>query len=131
AGTNFLYPNRAWLHLSADNKQLLLDSTGAASLVWRGTAANPTFWDVNTTGNWQNGGNPSDVFLNGDNVTFDDTATTYTVAIQGASVSPGSVTFNNGNTYTITGGAIGGIASATKNGTGIDVITNHKTYAGG
>lgn len=40
---------------------------------WTGAAAiNPTFWNVNTTANWSGG---NSLFLNGDAVTFDDTAT--------------------------------------------------------
>ena len=48
----------------------------------------PYFWDTNTTTNWLNGASP-DKFLATDNVTFDDTASSFTVAIQGSSVTPG------------------------------------------
>jgi autotransporter-associated beta strand protein len=130
-GTNFLYNNRGTLRLSNDLTQLLLDNTGAATLTWRGNhGTNPTFWDLGTTNNWVNGVNP-DVFLTGDNAVFDDTAAGYTVAIQGTSVSPASVTFNNSfNAYTITGGAINGVATLTKNGSNIVVLANNNTYSG-
>jgi autotransporter-associated beta strand protein len=130
-GTNFIYNNRGSLHLSPDNTQLLLDNTGAATLSWRGNhGTNPTFWDVGTTNNWVNGVNP-DVFLTGDNAVFNDTAIGYAVAIQGASVSPATVTFNNSaNAYTITGGAINGVATLTKNGSNTVILANNNTYSG-
>src|SRR5205085_151533 len=89
------------------------------------------FWDVQTTTNWLNGATP-DKFFVGDAVTFDDTASAFTVAVQSNSVAPSSVTFNNSaNTYTVTGSAISGAGSLVKNGTGTVVIANDNTYSGG
>jgi autotransporter-associated beta strand protein len=90
---------------------------------WTGAAAiNPTFWNVNTTANWSGG---DSLFLHGDAVTFDDTATPVTpvtVAIQGL-VSPSAITFNNtAKAYTVTGAAGNGITGSTgltKSGTGV------------
>jgi autotransporter-associated beta strand protein len=90
----------------------------AAALTWKGNdGTNPTFWDIGTTFNWDNAG--SDRFFSNDAVTFDDTASSYAIAIQGSSVSPGNMVFNHStNNYTISGGTIGGSGSLTKSGSG-------------
>jgi autotransporter-associated beta strand protein len=88
-----------------------------ATLTWKGTdGSNPTFWDVGTTFNWDNSG--SDRFFTNDAVTFDDSTSSYAVAIQGSSVSPGNMVFNHSGNYTISGGTIGGTGSLTKSGSG-------------
>ena len=51
-----------------------------------------TFWDTDLTANWDNGGSP-DKFLVGDNVLFNDTATSFTVAMCRPTILPGNVTF--------------------------------------
>ncbi len=128
--TNFIYNTRGSIYLGGGGTQLLVDKLPAASLVWKGNQPNPTFWDIRTTQNWNNGG--PDFFYNADDVTFDDTASTFNVAIQPTSVSPNSVTFNNNsNTYTISGGAINGASTLTMNGSGTVVLTNTNTYSGG
>lgn len=106
---------------------ITLTIPAGASLVWAGTdVTNPTFWNNNVTPNWLNGGSP-DVFFAGDNVLFDDSAATKTVAMQGL-LSPASVTFNNstGNDYSITPNGVGfgftGATSIVKNGTGTATI---------
>lgn len=80
-------------------------SFGQGNITWvGGDATNPTFWD-DATENWSG---DFTTFLDGDNVTFDDTASTFDVEIQQV-VSPASVTFNNtANTYTVTGNTIQG-----------------------
>lgn len=129
-GTNFLFTGRGTAYLNGTSTQLLFNSTPGI-LKWSGNnGTNPSFWDVQTTTNWDNAGTP-DKFFSGDAVTFDDTATSYNVAIQGTSVMPGSITFNNsGNVYTITGGAIAGAGNVIKNGTGSVIISNNNTYTG-
>ncbi len=110
----------------------VLPTSAGASLVWRGNnGTNPTFWDVQTTTNWQNGANPADTFFQADNVTFDDTATSYTVAIQ-AAVNPSTVVVNNvTNAYTIQGAAgIGGSTTFTKTGAGNLTMTTPNTFTG-
>jgi hypothetical protein len=49
---------------------LIVEPAAAANLTWTGAAS--TAWDTNTTANWINGGPV--VFLEGDEVTFDDSA---------------------------------------------------------
>ncbi len=92
----------------------LVVSGAAASQTWvGGDATNPSYWDVNTTGNWTG---TDSVYFDLDNVTFNDSASSFAVDIQ-ADVSPGSVTFDSstGNTYTVTGA---GISTGTMNLTG-------------
>lgn len=89
-----------------------------ASLTWKGNdSANPGFWDVATTSNWTHGG--ADRFFSNDAVTFNDSASSFAVVIQGTSVSPGDMVFNHSaNDYTVSGGTIVGGGSLTKSGSG-------------
>ena len=88
------------------------------------TAGNPAFtwvgavgvtsngnWDT-STGNWTSAG-AGNVYSNGANVTFDDSATgTTTVTVQAGGVSPNTMIFSNGaSNYSFSGGAIN-VASA-------------------
>lgn len=102
----------------AGTSTLTYTATAPAALTWKGTdGTNPTYWDVGTTFNWDNSG--ADRFFSNDAVTFDDTASSYAIAIQGSSVSPGDMVFNHSaNDYTISGGAIAGTGSLTKSGSG-------------
>jgi hypothetical protein len=60
-------------------------------LVWKGNVSSS--WDIATTQNWLNGVSP-DRFYTGDDVTFDDTATSFTVALSGA-LHPGNTSPND------------------------------------
>ena len=117
-------------YLTNGNTQLMfVPSSVNASLVWKGNnALHPNYWDTLTTTNWSNGGTP-DEFYTADNVTFDDKASTFNVAIQGASVLPTSVTVNSATNYTITG-VIGGSTTLTKGGTGTLLLPNANSYTG-
>ncbi|MCU0795405.1 MAG: autotransporter adhesin family protein [Akkermansiaceae bacterium] len=108
------------------NTSVDLQFTGGL-LVWTGdTSGN---WDINSTQNWDLGGN-ADVYLDGDDVIFDDTATTATVTLAG-SVSPASVEFDNSVlNYQISGGTLAGGGGLIKAGTGTAVITSDTTYTG-
>jgi autotransporter-associated beta strand protein len=130
-GNNFIFTGRGTSYLAAGNTQLLIDYT-PASLKWTGSdVTNPTFWNTNATANWSNGGS-SDVFFAGDSLTFDDTATSFAVAVQGASVEPGNTVVSNTlNPYTFSGGAIGGTGTLTKSGTNSLTISNTNTFTGG
>ena len=118
--------------LATTANSVVLNVTGVpASLVWTGAnATNPTFWDLNTTANW-NGG-PNGKFADGDLVLFDDTATATVVDVQGW-LAPVSVTFNNttAKPYSLTGtGSIDGATGITKNGNGLVTITNDNSNSG-
>ena len=130
AGTNFIFTGRGTTYLNGTNTKLLFDYV-PASLKWTGTGASPTFWDVNATQNWLNGAS-ADVFFAGDSTTFDDTATTFVVAVQGATLTTGNLVFNNStNAYTLSGGAITGAGSLTKGGSNSLAISNANTFSGG
>jgi autotransporter-associated beta strand protein len=97
--------------------QIKLNVTGSnANLVWGGTN---TTWDVLSTFNWKNGA-ARDTFKEGDAVTFDDSATNFTVSLN-TTVYPASITFNNNSNYSTSGtgsGRITGATGVTKNGNG-------------
>jgi autotransporter-associated beta strand protein len=124
--------------LSFTNGNTELTLTGgtaaAATLLWTGAnVANPTFWDAAVTPNWSNSGS-TDRYYAGDHVIFDDTATTTAVAIQGTSVSPASIIFNNSTkNYSVSGGLITGSASLTKSGSGTVTLatTGTSNFSGG
>jgi autotransporter-associated beta strand protein len=134
-GANFIIGSRSGsLGFNPAGNQLYFTNgaAAAASLKWTGNSANPTFWDVVTTPNWSNKGN-TDRFYNGDHVTFDDSAVSTVVAVQGA-VTAGSIIFSNtAKAYTISGGGIGGAGSLVKYGTNLVTLTNSgpNTFTGG
>jgi autotransporter-associated beta strand protein len=102
-------------------------ATNPASLTWKGWDATHgmTNWDIHVSTNWANtnGGNP-DFFYNGDRVTFDDSASTFSVYL-GGQVGPDMMLFTNNTTqYTFNGPGyiVGG--SLTNNGSAGLVIAN-------
>jgi autotransporter-associated beta strand protein len=99
----------------------------SANLTWVGN--NGSNWDVETTANWT-GASPN-TFYQSDNVTFNDSASSFTVNVAG-SVQPTAVTINNSaNAYTFSGtGGIGGAATFTKTGTGKLTMTTANTFSG-
>jgi fibronectin-binding autotransporter adhesin len=116
----------------AGTNQITYTPSAPVSLTWKGgDGANPTYWDTATTFNWTNGS--PDRFFSSDNVTFDDTASTFAVAVQGGSVSPGNMVFDHAspNDYTLSGGGIGGAGSLTKNNSGTVSIANALSHSGG
>jgi autotransporter-associated beta strand protein len=121
-------------------KSYALNDTGSAvelivsnPFVW--TGLDSTEWSTNIIAglkNWTQGGIPTD-YANGQAVVFDDTATSNTVDISVADVTPSAVTFNNsGTNYTLQGSnAIAGSTSLTKTGTDALTILNANSYTGG
>jgi autotransporter-associated beta strand protein len=101
------------------------------NLVWQGSdAINPNNWDMNLTTNFANGAPAPFQML--DNVTFDDTATSFTPAVV-SNVIPGSVTFNNSsaNAYSLGGsGSILGAGGLTKAGNGLLTISATNQFGG-
>ncbi len=99
-----------------------------ASLVWQGDGLLNN-WDASLTANWTNAAGPS-VFVTGDNVTLDDTATNRTVNLVGALV-PGSVTVNGTGNYTLSGtGKLTAGTGLTMNDSGVLTILTTNTYTG-
>lgn len=134
---NFLLGSRGGsLSYTANNTELTLTGGAAApaTLIWTGVnVTNPTFWDSATTVNWTNN-STADRYYAGDSVIFDDTATSTAVAIQGSSIAPGAITFNNSTkNYTLSGGLISGATGLTKSGAGNLTLTTTGTsnFSGG
>ena len=134
-GANFVLGSRSGtLSFNATTNELHFANgpAAAANLKWAGNASNPTFWDVLNTPNWLNGPNP-DRFYGNDNVAFDDSASSFNVAVQGAVTAGNMVFSNNANAYTVSGGGMGGSGSLVKYGTNVLTLTNSSanTFTGG
>jgi fibronectin-binding autotransporter adhesin len=101
----------------------------AANLTWTGSLSNT--WDVQTTKNWKLSGSAA-FFYQGDQVTFDDTATATNVLISGGSIQPLSVTFQNSSkSYTLSGAAIAGNCGLSVNGSGGLTLASSNSFSGG
>ena len=90
-------------------------------------------WDL-TTGNWTGGTPVGSLYKDGDSVIFGNLSSSATVTVAPGGVSPGSITISNSsNTYTFTGGAIGGGGSSglSKSGNGAVILMSSNTYTGG
>lgn len=102
-----------------------LEYTGG-TLTWKGGDG---IWDLNTTANWDLGGNTTN-FLVGDAVLFDNTATTGNVTLTGP-LSPSGLTIDNANlAYTLTGGTLGGSGDFLKQGSGSATVASATNYTG-
>ncbi|MFT3788660.1 MAG: autotransporter-associated beta strand repeat-containing protein [Tepidisphaeraceae bacterium] len=108
-----------------------VSSIGSVALNWTGAVDGA--WDIQNKTNWQSPSLANDVFFSGDAVSFGNGPTNRNVSIIAGGVLPQSVTINNtaGNDYTIGGGAIGGLGSLVKSGSGSVTLSNANTYAGG
>ena len=107
-------------------------------VTWTGGAGT---WSTAPSGNWKHTiggtiGHAAANYVDGDPVTFDDTATetndTITVDISAADVSPAKVAFNNSSKDFIVTGAKGitGSAGVLKQGAGTVTISSVNTYTG-
>jgi fibronectin-binding autotransporter adhesin len=111
----------------------------SANLIWNKTGAAPQNWDIQTTQSWNNTTQSilHDVFFNGDNVSFDNTAGVQTsVAIpNGVAVAPGSITVNSStNNFSISSpgtGKISGTTSLVKSGSSTLTLSTSNDYQGG
>ena len=119
-GTRFTLVN------NAETTNIELQYSGG-TLAWKG--GNGT-WDLNTTANWELEGAPAS-FLNGDQVLFNDSATTGTVNLTGT-LSPTGVTIDNDSlAYTLGGGGtLAGGGNFTKQGPGAAIVTAGTSYTG-
>ena len=97
--------------------------------VWSGGFSGD--WDIGTTTNWTSGGSPA-IYMDGDWVTFDDTAIGPTTVNLTTTLSPGGVSVNNSAlNYSFTGsGKISGTASLTKSGAATLTLLNANDYTG-
>ncbi len=112
---------------------LTIAGTGVNTSAWKGTISG--VWDGGIN-NWTRNGVATQAFVAGDDVTFDNTATTFTVT-SGGTVTPSSVTVNNTTAYsinatigdsTINGGSA---TPVTKSGSGSLTLGGTNTYTGG
>jgi fibronectin-binding autotransporter adhesin len=96
--------------------------TGAAGSSWNTTSSN---WKLQSSGS-------ATTYMPADSVIFDDTAANTNVAINGADVSPSSVTFNTAGSYALAGtNGIVGTTFLTKSNSGRLTINNFNSYTGG
>ncbi len=109
--------------------QLDVTSVTGASLVWNGNVDGN--WNINNTSNWLNGGSP-DKFFQLDAVTFNDSATSFGVVLNG-SLAPASVLVDNSTDYAFSGtGGLNGSGSLTKRGSGrLTLNTSANNFTGG
>ena len=109
---------------SIPNEIDLLVTSFAGSLTWQGDGS-LNRWDGGVSANWLNGSTNS-VFVTGDSVTFDDSATNQTVSLMG-SLLPGLVTVSSSSHYTFTGsGTLNGATGLIKNGGGtLTILTTN------
>ena len=87
---------RSSVDVSTDGA-VIITYAASSSIVWTGTT--DSNWDIQSTYNWTNDGD-SDMFYNGDDVTFDATASETDVTVT-AEISVGSMTVT-GQDYTFT-----------------------------
>jgi autotransporter-associated beta strand protein len=121
------------LQYDGTNK-LIIYTISAVNPIW--TGAQTSEWSTNVIAgskNWKLPDSSPTDFLTGDEVLFDDYATSKTVDVSNGNVTPASATFTNttGNDYTLQGSnGIAGTAVLTKSGTGNLTISNANTYTG-
>lgn len=106
----------------------LVVTASPATLVWQGDGT-LNKWDAGVSVNWLNGGSP-DVFVTGDQVTFDNSSSNQAVALIGTLI-PASLNITTSSNYTFAGtGKIGGVAGLTKTGSGTLTVLTTNDYTG-
>ena len=119
-----------WVANGGINQNWLVTPAGASAfLTWKGDGVTNN-WDVQTTTNWINAGNP-DVFYQGELVTFDDTGSNTPPINLATVLSPGGVTVNATQNYTFNGGGqLSGGMILIKSGTGTLFLQTTNTFSG-
>ncbi len=116
--------------LAIEDGKLVLVVAGVrdpSTVYWTGEESST--WDFANAFNFNNEGE-ADIFVTGDDVVFDDAATSFTVSLA-EDLYPSSVTVNSSKTYTFNGtGTLAGDMTLTKDGTGTLTIGNDNTYTG-
>ena len=130
AFTNALNARYTAVFSQVGNNVVVTFSGSASNLVWTGTdPLTAATWDVATSTNWNNGAT-GDIFYAGDTVKFDDTSAVTNVTVN-TTVTPGTVSVNTTNAYTLSGsGAIAGYTSIAKSGPGSLTLNLADTFAG-
>ena len=119
------YPN-AYLVTTTTNVLLVVTNTSTYGLTWNGNLSGT--WDT-TVSNWLKGASGS-AFTTGDAVTFDDTATG-NLTVSGATLTPGSVTFNNSTKNYTNSAVIAGSGGLLKLGSATALLSGSNTFSGG
>ena len=116
---------------SVDSPLGTISVAAANYLLWRGDGTTNR-WDTGTTANWRsNGGSTAATYTNGAAVTFDDTGAASPTIQLPASLTPGAVTVNSGQNYTLAGpGALGGSMALAKFGSGTLTLGSNNTFTG-
>ena len=115
-----------------DNKLYLVVSgvRDNATIAWFGEES--ALWNASVDENFLMADEASTIFVNGDNVLFNDDAEKFAVEISGEVLPDTVFVDNDSKAYTFKGtGAIGGEAVLYKSGAGKLTITNDNTYTGG
>ncbi len=116
--------------LSVVDGKLVLSIAGirdATTIYWTGSEGSA--WDYASTLNFDNEGTV-DYFVSGDDVIFDDAATSYTVSVN-EDIDPTSVTVNSSTAYTFSGtGDLTGDMTFTKDGTSTLTMSGDNSYTG-
>ena len=121
---------KAKLELTDGKLYLIISGVrDAGSVTWTGNESN--IWNMAGAENFLSGDGQSDIFVTGDNVRFDDTATKFTVTLNG-DLEADTVLVDNTKAYTFSGtGALVGNTTLVKQGTGMLTIKTDNSYTGG
>ncbi len=125
-------PRNAVVTIGATSITLVVSGVASANLVWVGDGS-ANNWDVQTTTNWSNAGNP-DAYYQVDSVSFTDTGSASPAVNLATMLVPGSVSVNAAQNYTFSssvGGQLAGSMTLTKNGAGTLFLQTSNTYSGG
>ena len=126
-GTN---PGGAYSYTLVDNAGYLDLQVATSAIFWTGSTSSE--WSTNAgVLNWVAGSTPT-FYSDGNDVIFNDSATTTTVDVSVGNLAPGSMQFNNTTKDFTVGGsmAVGGTASLLKTGTGKLTINNVNSFTG-
>lgn len=102
---------------------------GGRSLTWKGDGA-ANLWNVSGAANWRSNTTVLS-FLDGDNVTFDNTGSNNVPVTISGIPQPSVVTFNATKNYTLAGGSLTGACVFVKANTGTLTVTSSNYYSGG
>ena len=107
----------------------LVITSGGRTLTWKGDGS-ANLWNVSGAANWRSNSTVLN-FLDGDNVTFDNTGSNNVPVTIAGTPQPSLVTFNATKNYTLAGGSLTGSNVLLKMSTGTLTITASNYYSGG
>ena len=107
----------------------LVITAGGRNLVWKGDGSG-NLWNVSGAANWRSNNTVLN-FLDGDNVTFDNTGSNNVAVTIAGTPQPSLVTFDATKNYTLAGGSLTGSNLLVKMNTGTLTITASNYYSGG